>query len=91
MYFIYLPLWELFSPRGYRANNEHLSRGYVLKIIKELNVPLIDMHEQVFASHSDPLSLFPFRLSGHYNSEGYRLVAETIVKTLKSDGYVPTN
>ena len=37
----------------------------------------------------DPLSLFPFRVHGHYNAEGYRLVAEVIGKRLEADGYVP--
>jgi len=39
-----------------------------------------------------PLSLFPFRMWGHYNSEGYRLVAEHITTHLKADGFnVPSN
>ena len=40
----------------------------------------------VFQSHPDPLSLFPFKRNGHYNAEGYRLVAEAIGKRLKADG-----
>jgi len=55
----------------------------------ELDIPIIDIHEEVFDSHPDPLSLFPFRLFGHYTAEGYKLVAEAIGKRLEADGYVP--
>jgi hypothetical protein len=35
-----------------------------------------------FQAHADPLSLFPFRRLGHYNEEGHRLVAETVLKSI---------
>ena len=47
----------------------------------ELDIPIIDIHSKVFDSHPDPLSLFLFRMPGHYNAEGYKLVAEEIKKT----------
>ena len=52
----------------------------------ELDIPIIDIHREVFESHPDPLSLFPLRMSGHYNAEGYKLVAEVIGKRLEKDG-----
>ena len=79
MYFVYLPA------RGYK----HPIRDFVIQTAKKLNIPIIDIHEEVFDSHPDPLSLFPFRIGGHYNAEGYRLVAEAIGKRLEADGYVP--
>ena len=53
-------------------------RNRVLSIVQRLNIPIIDIHEKVFVTHPDPLSLFPFRLNGHYTSEAYRLVAQAI-------------
>lgn len=76
LYFVYLPTWE-----RYVKDVEHgtfLHRNRVLSIVKHLNIPIIDMHEKVFAVHPEPVSLFPFRLQGHYTSEGYRLVAQAI-------------
>ena len=35
----------------------------------ELDIPIIDIHNEVFKTHPDPLSLFPFRIAGHYNAE----------------------
>ena len=78
LYFVYLP-----SIQPYLNNFEDPFREDALRIINELNIPIIDMHEEVFASHPDPLSLFPLRRNGHYNADGYRLVAEAINKKLK--------
>ena len=84
MYFVYLPeFWR------YSTGEEHINREFVLRTANELEIPIIDIHREVFDSHPDPLSLFPFRVSIHYNAEGYRFVAEAIGKRLKADGYVP--
>jgi hypothetical protein len=86
LYFVYIPMWESYSEEFLSENNEHMSRDPVLKVIDKLDIPIIDMHEKVFVPHPDPLSLFPFRTSGHYTAEGYRLVSEAIAEKLKADG-----
>ena len=57
----------------------------MLSIVNSLNIPVIDIHEEVFARHPDPLSLFPFRVHGHYNAEGYRLVSQAIYQHLQKE------
>ena len=47
----------------------------------ELKITFIDIHEKVFSKHQNPLNLFPFGLSGHYNEEGYKKVGNTIGRT----------
>ena len=95
MYFVYLPPFE-----RYYTGNEQVGlnildqdqlqyRNFVMQTAKELNIPIIDIHKEVFDTHPDPLSLFPFRMNSHYNAEGYRFVAEAIGKRLEADGYVP--
>jgi len=86
MYFIYLPSFDRYS-----TGVEHINREFVLDAVNKLGIPIIDIHNEVFVSHKDPLSLFPFRISNHYNAKGYRLVAEAINKRLKSDGIIPLN
>ena len=83
LYFVYLP--DYFT---YSNNKKHLYRKTILQVANELNIPIIDIHKQVFALHPDPLSLFS-HFDWHYNAEGYRLIAEAIGKRLEADGYVP--
>ena len=33
----------------------------VIELVKNLNIPVIDIHQEVFYNHADILSLFPFR------------------------------
>ena len=56
-----------------------------INIVKKLNIPIIDVHEEVFIYHSDPLSLFPFRRHNHYNGEGNYLISDYIKKRLNND------
>jgi hypothetical protein len=84
MYFVYLP-----SINRYLTGSEDLYRDFVLQTATELDIPIIDIHNEVFEPHQDPLSLFPFRLQNHYGAEGYKLVAEAIGRRLEVDGYIP--
>jgi len=86
MYFVYLPeFWR------YSTGEEHINREFILHTVNEMMIPIIDIHKEVFDPHPDLLSLFPFRMYGHYNADGYRLVAEAISKKLKADGIIPLN
>jgi hypothetical protein len=85
MYFVYLPSFERYS-----TGNEHPNRDFIMQTATELDVPIIDIHREVFDPHPDPLSLFPFRMRNHYNAEGYRLVVEAISKRIKDDGFIPS-
>ncbi|MBC8180122.1 hypothetical protein H8E88_03260 [candidate division KSB1 bacterium] len=92
LYFVYLPVFYRYSMD--KGNSSILGMKYrdrVLNIARKLDIPIIDIHKEVFASHPDPLSLFPFRTFGHYNAEGYRLVAEAIAKRLHEDNFIPTS
>ena len=90
MYFVHLPSYGRYL-RGKEDAINYLfrKRDFVMQTATELDIPIIDIHKEVFDPHPDPLSLFPFRMFGHYNAEGYRLVAEAIGKRLEADGYVP--
>jgi len=83
MYFINLDEY-----RAYFIGKDNLYYDFILDTNKELGIPIIDIHKEVFKSHEDPLSLFPFRKQGHYNAKGYRLIAEEIKKRLEADVYV---
>jgi len=82
MYFVFLPEWYQYAKTG---RQEFVGRDEVLSVIRGLSIPMVDF-DQVLGSHSDPLSLFPFRRAAHYTSDGYRLLEEQIVMRLKKDG-----
>lgn len=79
LYFVYLPEWQRYNDPT-RANPY---RDRVLALVRSAGIPLIDVHE-TFRSHPDPLSLFPFRQQGHYNVEGHRVVADAVLRSLRS-------
>ena len=83
LYFVYLPAWNRYATDLEPGTFYH--RHQVLSIVQRLNIPIIDIHDRVFATHPDPQSLFPFRVFGHYTSEGYSLVAQAIHASLKND------
>ena len=84
LYFIYLPshFWILTGEKDQFHN-------FVLNTANNLDIPIIDIYDEVFSQHPDPLSLFPFRMYGHYNARGYRLIAKSINKKLHADGIIP--
>ena len=78
LYFVYLPQYERYS--GSDINHyKFRNKVDVIELVQELNIPVLDAHQAVFSDHADPLSLFPMRLNGHYNADGYSAIARFIV------------
>jgi hypothetical protein len=82
LYFVYLPAWERFT-RRYRSPTDE-KRDDVLRIVRGLGLPVIDA-VPAFLAQNDPLALFPFRQPGHYTEAGHRLVADEVLRYLKSN------
>ena len=78
LYFVYLPSWRRYRHHAAATELEHAT---MLRMIQGLRIPYIDV-QPAFNATSDPLSLFPFRRFGHYNEDGNRLVADTILHVL---------
>jgi hypothetical protein len=85
LYFVYLPAWQRYGTNADQTTLFH--RDQVLSIVAKLDIPMIDIHEAMI-QHPDPLSLFPFRLPGHYVAEGYELVASALKKYLEDQDQV---
>jgi hypothetical protein len=83
LYFVYLPQWARYSRPQLVSKN----RDAVLRLVKDLDIPAIDIHPAFQVA--DPLSLFPFRQFGHYNEKGHRLVAETVLQSLSVKSRLP--
>ena len=82
-YFVYVPSY--FSDHKNHMGDEvitHINDQYylhILAMINELQIPLIDLKTALFNNDSDPLSILPFRTSGHFNENGNRLISNIII------------
>jgi len=86
IYFIYLPGLQRYRVAESRLWRDPKARDFVLKIASDLGIPVIDIHNEVFAALPEPLILFPEKLLGHhYSAMGHREVAEAIAKRLQKD------
>ena len=81
LYFVYLPDFDRYG-RLYVDHKKLFRRGEVLSVVRETGIPIIDIHQSVFAKHHDPWKLFPFGASGHYTANGYRYVAKSISESV---------
>ena len=75
-FFVYLPEFNRYKSKNYDLNNYQKIKS----IVNYLEIPFIDIHEEVFEKEENPLKLFPFEMSGHYNVEGYGKVAQAIYR-----------
>ncbi len=77
--FVYLPGAKRYSSRVANIDADG-SRSAVLRLVEKLSIDRLDIHE-VFLRHSDPRTLF----NGHFNDEGYALVADAILARLRDE------
>ena len=78
---VYIPSWERFQKTFVcRKRLLSIQHQQVLALLQELDIPVIDI-KQVLDSYNDPHSLYPYRLrvTGHFNSKGYKLIAKKIL------------
>ena len=78
LFFIYLPEFA-----RYKFNYSNKSYKEIKTVLNDLNIPLIDVHKDLFLKVSDPLAFFPFSLNGHYNSEGYKEISKLLYEKIK--------
>jgi|APSaa5957512535_1039671.scaffolds.fasta_scaffold44865_2 hypothetical protein len=51
-------------------------------IVSKLNIPLIDLHEDLFSKKNDPSVLFEGGINNHYNSSAYKQIAKEITRVI---------
>ena len=81
LHFVYLPEFARYNREV--EHDQYRKKFEVIELVKNLNIPVIDIHQEVFYNHADILSLFPFRRHGHYNAKGYNETAKAIVDGVK--------
>lgn len=78
--FVYLPSYRRFSGEPLSPWASH--KEAVIESVEAIDASMIDI-ESHFLKTGDPLSLFPFRLNGHYNELGYALVGRILADFIK--------
>ena len=73
------------SISSYLNKADKLNFKVIQGLLEDLEIPFIDLNEELFQKHKDPLSLYPFRLYGHFNELGYKTVSEIIFKKFFED------
>lgn len=81
MYFVYLP--DVHFLRFHGAKND-AHREPVLELVRELGIPLIDLHP-VYLAQPDPEAFRPHH-DAHFNDAGFALAAEKMLEALAGDG-----
>ncbi len=82
LYFVYIPGYNRFTKTILADDVKHLNYEDVIKSVNENNIYLIDFYSKM-KKMSDPLSLYPFRGFGHFNENGYKILAEYILHKIK--------
>lgn len=93
--FMYLPDWytyaETYDTYGIKIDGNFLLRQDVLAMVRKHGIPVIDIQGEVFDKQKDPVSLWNFRMYGHYTLTGYTLVSDRIAEFLRSDMSLTVN
>ena len=78
-YFIYLPEAKRYNSYLYVDDYNKIKL-----IVEDLKIPLVDIKQELFEKEKNPLNLFPQKLPGNYNVQGYKKIAEVIYNLTKS-------
>ena len=82
LYFVYLPDYIRYAKK-YDHNHNHLKN--IEKIMIDNEIKFINIDELVFKKVDNPFDLFPFKMKGHYNIEGYEIVSKTISQFIQEN------
>ena len=84
LYFIYLPEFNRYKSRKKIRLDDHNKLEYnsVIKTVTNLNIPIIDIHQEIFKKYKDPLKFFPFKSPYHYTEEMYKMISQNIVQRI---------
>ena len=78
LYFVYLPEFL-------RLSENYSNKNYykVLKIVNDLDIPIIDLKKSLLDKEKNPFDLYPFGMNAHFNVKGYRKSSQIILKNIK--------
>ncbi len=81
LFFLYLPEYSRYS-KAHRLSDGAKQYDSIVSLIDSLEITFID-GKMLFDQYDDPMSLFPFRIEGHYTYNANKLIADIIVKSIR--------
>ena len=87
LYFVYLSGYHRygsFFPDRYKFINNYPK---IINMVNNLDISVIDIHNEFFVKERYPLDYFPFSKYGHYNEKGYRKCLILSLKKLNKKNY----
>ena len=74
LFFVYLPEYTRYKKKYDNSNYKKIK-----KLLIDLDVPIIDLHEKIFSVAENKINLFAYDANSHYSIEGYKRVAKEIM------------
>tara|TARA_A100001015_G_C14892163_1_gene672895 strand:- start:5 stop:1198 length:1194 start_codon:yes stop_codon:yes gene_type:complete len=83
LYFVYLPSASRFldGNKNVLKENDYF-RKEVIDIVDELDIGFIDIYEELFKYHENPLSFYHFSMYSHYNKKAVEEISQEIYKQI---------
>ncbi len=83
LYFVYLSGYHRYG--SFFLDRYKFINNYpkIINMVNNLDISVIDIHNEFFVKERYPLDYFPFSKYGHYNEKGYRKVSDLIFKETK--------
>ena len=81
LYVVYVPSWNRYNSKYSLANYNYKRK--IKKLIISNNIKFVDLVE-IFKKQSvdDPINLYNLGLFGHFNTKGYEIISNTIIKVM---------
>jgi hypothetical protein len=77
-YFVFIPSRQSFRKKQKNTN----SKEEIFRVVRELNLPIIDIQAAFLEEKTNPLSFYSARHAYHLNEAGYRLVSQYLLRSL---------
>ena len=87
-YFVYVPEYWRYRYKSFQdpdIQKYYQSKNLIIDFVKDNNINLIDLDEELFRNDRKPLKYYPYGLNGHFNELGYELIAKFIKEKINEN------
>ena len=78
IHFVYLPFY------GSLKDSPPLSKDIIIELVKQNEINVLDFYSFIKKEEIKLKDIFPMNRHGHYNSQGYKLLADFIYENIKN-------